>query len=59
LIDIDVCDFNLDGKPDFVAPDPDVRVSCLAIHEIPPARYTSTIKEDHVGMASTGCPAVS
>jgi hypothetical protein len=48
LIDIDVCDFNLDGKPDFVAPDPDTYAyPCLAIHEIPPARYTSTIKEDH------------
>lgn len=48
MVDIDVCDFNLDGKPDFVAPDPDTYAyPCLAIHEIPPARYTSTIKEDH------------
>ncbi|MBK7047370.1 MAG: VCBS repeat-containing protein [bacterium] len=48
MIDIDVCDFNLDGKPDFVAPDPNTYpYPCLAIHVVPPAKYTSTIKEDH------------
>ena len=59
MIDIDLCDFNLDGKPDYVAPDPDTYpYATLAIHTAPPARYTSTIKEDHAwygqGYASGG-----
>ncbi|MBK7772504.1 MAG: VCBS repeat-containing protein [bacterium] len=58
-VDIDLCDFNLDGKPDYVAPDPDTYpYATLAIHTDTPARYTSTIKEDHAwygqGYASGG-----
>ena len=59
MIDIDLCDFNLDGKLDYVAPDPDTYpYATIAIHDSPPARFTSTIKEDHdwygQGFASGG-----